>query len=305
MRLATKGRAALAALGANLGATALLAAACRGDAAAQPSPTGPEAPGSTLSAVTIPGAASGFDARDARVYLPPSYESTPDALPVLVLLAGVPGSTEDWFDHAGAQTTLDRFAGTHGGRTPVVISADDTGRGDQDLLCMDSPLGNVDTYLSVDLPAWVTSHLRVDTDTRHWAVGGLSYGGTCAYELAVRHPALFPTFLDFSGEKQPMRDTKQNAVDEVFDGDTAAYDRQDPLAFLAARRFTGSAGVLVVGADDEPYTDEQQVVAAACEQAGMRIEAGRLPGGHDWSVWTTALEQNLPWLADRMGLVRR
>jgi hypothetical protein len=94
-------------------------------------------------------------------------------------------------------------------------SADDTGSSDQDLLCLDSPLGNVDTYLSVDLPAWVTSHLRVDTR---------------AYELAVRHPALLPAFLDFSGEKQPMRDTKQNAADEVFDGDTTAYGRQDPLA---------------------------------------------------------------------------
>jgi S-formylglutathione hydrolase FrmB len=210
-----------------------------------------------------------------------------------------PGSTGGWFDCAGAKTTLDRFADTHGGQAPLVISADDTGSGDQDLLCTDSPPGNVDTHLSVDLPAWVASHLRADTRDR--AVGGLSYGGTRACELAVRHPALFSTFLDFSGEKQPMRDTKQNAVDEVFGGDTAAYDRQDPLAFLAERRFPGSAGVLVVGADDQPYPDEQKVVAAACEQAGMLIEAG----GHDRDVWTAAFDRNLPRLAERMGPVRR
>lgn len=50
-----------------------------------------------VSKVAIPGAVSGFAAREAEVYLPPAYLSTPRArLPVLVLLAGQPASPTDW-----------------------------------------------------------------------------------------------------------------------------------------------------------------------------------------------------------------
>ncbi|WP_158883870.1 alpha/beta hydrolase [Amycolatopsis anabasis] len=279
---------------------ALFAGSCSPPPAAHPEPA-PD--GGELSTVTIPGTASGFRARAAKVYLPPAYGREAERpLPVLFLLAGVPGSTDDWFDHGRVREELDAFAARHGGRAPVVVAPDDTGVDNEDLLCMDSPLGNVDQYLSQDVPAWVDEHLRVDPDSRTWAVGGFSYGGTCAYELAVRHPARFPTFLDFSGEKQPMHDTVQNAVDEVFHGDSAAYARQDPLAILRKTRFPHSAGTIAVGEDDEPYTAEQRAVYEACRNAGMNVRWLPLPGGHDWDVWTAAFAQSLDWLTARMGL---
>jgi S-formylglutathione hydrolase FrmB len=260
-------------------------------------------PAGTVSTVTIPATVSGFRARVARLYLPPAYPGSADApLPVLLMVAGVPGSTEDWFTNARVRQDLDGFAAAHGGRAPIVVAADDTGVDDEDLLCMDSSLGNVDSYLSQDVPAWISQHLHADPDTSTWAVGGLSYGGTCALQLAVRHPATFPTFLDFSGEQRPTHDTVQAAVTEVFDGDAGAYSRQDPLRILATRRFPGSAGMLVVGGDDEPYTSEQRVVTGACRDAGIQITASELPGGHEWPLWSTAFTRSMPWLVRRMGL---
>jgi S-formylglutathione hydrolase FrmB len=281
---------------------ALFAAGCGAGTKDTAAPS-PMATTGAVSTVTIPATESGFPAREARLYLPPGYRPGQAArLPVLVMLAGVPGGTGDWFDNADLQQALDTFAAQHGGRAPIVVAPDDTGASDEDLLCMDSPEAKVDTYLSQDVPNWIHHQLAADPDTRTWAVGGLSYGGTCAYQLAVRHPALFPTFLDFSGEKHPMLDTVTNAVDTLFNGDSAAYRRQDPLTILATRRFPHSAGMIAVGSDDEPYTSEQHVVLTACRNAGMQVDWLELAGGHEWSVWAEFFRRSLPWLTRRMGL---
>lgn len=66
-------------------------------------------------------------------------------------------------------------------------------------MCINSRLGQSDTYLSVYVPDWVRTHLHVGENTATRVVGGGSFGGTCARQLAVYHPQLFPTFLDFSG----------------------------------------------------------------------------------------------------------
>jgi enterochelin esterase-like enzyme len=286
--------------------TVLLATGCAAPAAAPPhtdqrGSAPPGAPGSVVRTVTIPAPASGFRARDAEIYLPPDYfQPAAPPEPVLLVLSGVPGDVGDWFDQGDLKTILDDYAAQHGGRAPVVVAADDAGVTDGDLLCMDSPLGEVDGYLSTDVPGWATRTLRVRPGS--WAVAGISYGGTCALELAVRHPQLFPTFLDLSGEDRPMHDTREAAVQDVFDGDDTAYDRQDPLLILREQRFPGSAGVFAVGDDDEPYTSEQPVAVQACGDAGMQVQSSVLAGGHGWDVWSAAFRQSLPWLADRMAV---
>lgn len=276
-----------------------LTAACSAPPQTEPA-AAKQIPG-RLETVTIPSTTSAFRAREARVYLPPEHEE-PSQHPVLVLLAGVPGATDNWFTHGGAAEFIDEFAAGHDGQAPVVVAPDDTGEDNQDLLCMDSPVAAVDSYLSRDVPAWLGTQPWADQDTSRWAVGGLSYGGTCAYQLTVRHPALFPTFLDFSGESRPMLDTVDNAVSTLFDGDSRAYAKQDPLAILAKAHLPGTAGMLVVGSDDEPYTDEQREVEKACRQAGVQITSAELPGGHDWDVWRAALRRAGPFLGQRMKL---
>ncbi|HET8993769.1 MAG TPA: esterase, partial [Rhodococcus sp. (in: high G+C Gram-positive bacteria)] len=106
----------------------------------------------------IPGAASGFEARAANIYLPPAYFTDPrPELPVLVLLAGQPGSTEDWLIGGRLTQTMDAFAAEHSGLAPIVVLADGTGSEFANPMCVDSHLGNVATYLSVDVPEWVRS----------------------------------------------------------------------------------------------------------------------------------------------------
>ncbi|MFI5913199.1 alpha/beta hydrolase-fold protein [Dactylosporangium sp. NPDC051541] len=251
----------------------------------------------------IPGTRSGFTARPAWVYLPPAYLSTPRAqLPVLVLISGQPGTPRDWLDGGHVETLMNDFARHHDGLAPIVVMPDGLGSVMANPLCMDSKLGNAETYLADDVPAWLREHLDVDPDPRHWAVGGYSYGGTCALQLGVRRPDRYPTFLDISGQDEPTLNDRKSTVAAAFGGDAAAFARANPRDILAARQFPDSLALLVSGRDDTDYGPQQKRMRLACEGAAMRVEWWELPGPHSWAVWGQGLVVALPVLTARLGL---
>ncbi|RDI18026.1 S-formylglutathione hydrolase FrmB [Rhodococcus sp. AG1013] len=292
------------------------------DFAEVPPPTGPVVTGRPLedawapqvpggmpdsgryASAPIPGEMSGFAARDAVVYLPPSYFVSPrPLLPVLVLLAGQPGSPEDWLNGGKLAATMDAFARAHHGLAPVVVVPDGTGSQLANPLCMNSKLGNVATYLAVDVPAWTRSHLQVDPDPRSWAVAGLSYGGTCALQLATNYPQVYPTFLDLSGQEEPTLGDRQRTVDEAFGGDEAAFVAANPMDLMKTRRYPDTAGIIVMGDRDDAYRGGAKKVFEAAKNAGMDVQYVEVPGAHSFSVWSTGLREELDWLAKRMGLI--
>lgn len=257
-----------------------------------------------ISQVPIPPAVSGFSARDAYLYLPPAYltEHRP-LLPVLVLLHGQPGAPVDWVTGGGLAATMDAFAAAHHGLAPVVVDADDTGTEMGNPLCLDSRLGNSESYLTVDVPNWIKTKLQIDQNTRHWAVAGFSYGGTCALQLALRRPELYPTFVDISGQTEPTLGTRAETVDAAFGGDEARFRQVNPFDELAARKFPGTAGMLTAGEQDSEYLPQQQKVHAVASRAGLDVRLVKVPGGHTWQAWGAGLERSLGWLAGRTGLI--
>jgi S-formylglutathione hydrolase FrmB len=257
-----------------------------------------------VAQVDIPGTVSHFAARPGWVYLPPAYLSTPRAeLPVLVLVGGQPGNTDDWLDGGMLAARMDAFARAHRGLAPVVVMPDDLTAPTVNPMCLDSRLGNAFTYLTRDVPAWIDRHLQVDENPRTWAFGGFSNGGTCALELAVNAPHRYPTFLDLSGEERPSTGTLEQTVDDAFGGDLAAYRAVAPLDVLARQRFPEVAGEFVVGSADRRFLPQAMRVYHAALAAGMHVGLHELPGGHSWAVWGAGFGQALPWLAARMELV--
>lgn len=257
-----------------------------------------------ISSATIPPTASNFSARPAQIYLPPAYFAEPrPLLPVLVLMAGQPGEPEDWLGGGKLASTMDSFAGDHAGLAPVVVIADATGSTLANPLCVNSTLGNVDTYLSQDVPNWIKSTLQVNPDPRSWIIGGLSYGGTCSIQIATNHPDVFPTFLDLSGQVEPTLGDRARTVTEAFGGNEAAFVAVNPMDLLKTRNYPDSGGAFVVGADDNDYKPGQQAMYDAAKAAGMNVVYAEVPGGHSFAVWSEGLKQELPWLMQRVGLI--
>ena len=254
-----------------------------------------------VAQVPIPGTTSGFAARSAWIYLPPAYlGSTRAQLPVLVLVSGQPGDPSDWLDGGDLAARMDAFAAAHHGLAPIVVMADALGDPLANPLCLDSRLGDVASYLRVDVPAWIDQHLEAQAVR---SIGGLSYGGTCALQMALNAPDVYPDFVDISGQSEPTLGTRAETVAAAFAGDDAAFRAVNPLDLLAGRTFPGTQAYLVAGSEDAEYRPQAEKVYAALRTAGVPATLTLLPGGHTWQVWGPGLDAAMPWLAARLGLI--
>lgn len=258
-----------------------------------------------LRKATIPGASSRLATREAYVYLPPAYFArNRPALPVLVLFSGQPGGPSDWLTGGALRTHLDDFASSHRGIAPVVVVADPNGSQSANTLCLDSRIAKADTYLAVDVPSWISATLDVDPDHRRWAAGGFSFGATCALQLATRHPQLFSSVLAFSSELEPaLAKERQKTIDAAYDGDTAAFERQTPLAIMAQVRFDSSGAYFAAGERDPEFVGYMDTLAEAARKAGFSVEARRVQhAGHSWDTPSRGMADGLDFLAGRWGI---
>lgn len=118
---------------------------------------------------------------------------------------------------------------------------------------------------------------------------------------------MYPTFLDISGEDEQRRGTRSESVAAAYGTDTPAneerFERMTPLNILSRTSFPDSAGAFVVGADDEEFRPQTERTYRAAEAAGLDVHYRELPGGHSMQVWAPALEQEMDWLGERVGLL--
>lgn len=262
-------------------------------------------PVGTVSKIHIPPTDSGFRARDGFLYLPPAYQANPrPKLPVLVLLAGQPGTPAAWLISGRVDIMMNGFARMHRGLAPVVLMVDDLGSTFANPLCINSRRGNAETYLAHDVPDWVRANLQTSMDRTRWAIGGLSEGGTCSLQLALRAPRVYGRFIDISGGREPIYGSRQITISRIFGGSKGAYAAVNPIDIMHRRTFPATAGCIIVGKNDPAYRSQQLEVLALGRAAGMDLTYIELPGGHTWHVWGPGLKQSLPWLAEMTRLVR-
>lgn len=258
-----------------------------------------------LVRVSIPGTLSGFHARRAEVYLPPAWVQHPaERLPVLFLLHGTPGSPEDWSRSAHADEIADHWAEGHAGRAPILVMPDINGQFWRDSECTDGTAGRLDTYLSLDVPRWVQTHLAPSADHHQWGVGGLSEGGLCAVDLTLRHPTTFSTFLDFSGDDHI---THNGGALSLFRG-TPSQRRSQLQSYEPDYLLTGVSrrqpihGWFEVGAKDRGTEHQMERLVVQTRRQGIeahfRIRAGYR---HNFGVWALSLQDSFAWMDKRLA----
>ncbi|MBT2502555.1 esterase family protein [Curtobacterium sp. ISL-83] len=254
-----------------------------------------------IGSVRIPGRASGFPARPAVVYLPPAARTAdPPALPVIVSLSGQPGGPSDMFSVGRLGDTLDRYAAAHHGLAPIVVSADQLAVPGHNTMCVDSRLGNAATYITQDVPDWITTHLRVAPDRRAWGLVGFSEGATCSVQFLTGHPDGFSAALAIASELQPVDRGPENSADEAFGGSLAAWRAAAPIALMHAHGpYTHHALWMTAGANDSDFADHAMRITRAATEAGIRATSALAPGsGHDWNTVQWSLHRDLPREAD-------
>jgi enterochelin esterase-like enzyme len=259
--------------------------------------------GETIS-VDIPGTISKFKTGPAYVYLPPSYFANPEPqLPVIELIAGIPGQPSDWTRAGYADTTSTAFAEQHHGTAPILVIPDNNGNA-QDTECSNSSLGNAETYLVKDVPNFMQSEFNAAIGKHSLAVAGLSDGGTCASLLALRNPTVFQTFADYSGYSDPtyLNDDEQQTITTLYGGSKDNYEAHDPVALLTNKKYPGLAGWFTAGQSDSGPLADMHQLADLAQKAGIQVCTAFPPGEHSFTFWSAAFRDSLPWMSWRLGL---
>jgi S-formylglutathione hydrolase FrmB len=253
---------------------------------------------------SIPATISHLPEAPGYVYLPPAYLGTPRAnLPVLVLIHGVPGGSFDWLRGAQIAQFMNSYAQEHKGIAPVVVMPDAGAiNAKYPPVCLNSRQGKGATYLTQDVPNWIKKTFGAGTSSPgQWAIGGFSYGGTCAMQLATNYPTVYPTFIDSSGENEPtINQGRSELIKQYFGGNEADFAKQNALDVLKTRSYRNTAGVVTVGASDSFYRPQGIQVYEAMKQAGMDVRLQEAPGGHAWPAWKYGVYNNMDWLMARL-----
>jgi hypothetical protein len=257
--------------------------------------------------VDIPGVVSKFTARPAIVYLPPAaLVRNPPALPVLIVMSGQgPGAAPyNVVDAGHFVSTMDRIAAAHHGLAPIVVIPDQLKSPTNNPMCVNGPLGNSATYLTVDVPRWVRDHFRVETGPAAWAVGGFSEGGTCAVQLAAKYPQTFGSFIDVSGQRAPELGSLASTIRRGFSGSVAAYLAAVPENVMKKHGpYLHTNAFFAAGANDSRYGPQLPIVAKAARTSGMKVEVYIVPNAsHDWSAAARGLSHGAHWLMPLIGL---
>lgn len=253
----------------------------------------------------MPGTVSHFDAVTGQVYLPPIWFASPHPhLPVIVLLHGSPGSPADWTRAAFADLTADAFARTHGGFAPILVMPDENGtQWWHDSECVNGVQGRAEMYVTVDVRRAVERAFATRRDGASWGIGGLSEGGSCALQIALRHPNLFSAVGDFSGEDHPF---VPGGARRLFFGSTpaqltAAERSYDPRWLFAHWHHHGLAPAIAfaIGRQDGLYSREQHLFAMA-RRDHFDAEMIVRPGSHTFMFWGQSFAAALPFLVQRL-----
>jgi S-formylglutathione hydrolase FrmB len=256
-----------------------------------------------LVALDPPATRSHFVHRPGSVYLPPAY-FTParTKLPVIIMLAGAPGGTAQWPTSGKAVASADAYAATHHGLAPVLLFVDQNGSATGDTECVDGPQGNAETYLTVDVPAFVTRTLRVPQFASRWAVAGFSAGGTCAVGLALRHQDTFRHFVDLAGDLCPNLGNRDHTRSVLFGGSLDAMEDHDPVRLLRTRHYKGTTGWFAAGVNDPGRLAMSTKLAAAASKGGVKVHQFTGVAGHNWQFASDAFARVLPSLCTDLGL---
>lgn len=272
-------------------------------------PTG-DRPRGLVVTTSIPGTTSGVGDWKALVWLPPQYFTNPQqTFPVIYLLHGVPdgvvpglptdvgpaGLFEPIKTDDAAQAAADQGH-------PVILVSVVSSPTNIDTECVDGVQGQWHTYLTKDVPAWVSKYPRFKTGAANTAVGGYSMGGYCAQIMALRNPQVYSLAANLSGSSRAV--PRSGGDETLFGAENAKKEaiNYDSTNIVQTQPASHSVRLwLQIGAqDDAALIASQNDFATAARAQGMTVVTKQLPGSHDFAVWRASFAEWIPWSAAQL-----
>jgi len=247
--------------------------------------------------------------RKVYVYLPPQYFQAAYQsyrFPVLELIHGFPGNPQDWITVLSVNSTLNSMVSQSTAKPTVLVMPDANGGRGISLQCLNQWHGPADdTYLSVDLPKYISSQLRVQAPGHGWGIGGYSEGGFCAANMGLQHGNIFSYAGVLSGYFKPGPNQLANPPRMV----SAFHNRRqarantpiDEIQSLPPRKHIASFWLGTGGSsknDVRGAENFQQLLQNRQPVVQLKLIPG---GGHTMYTWRLLLPQMLSWITPRLA----
>jgi S-formylglutathione hydrolase FrmB len=140
--------------------------------------------------------------RDVAVYLPPSYNSSPNRrYPVVYLLHGFTDSVENWWGakkhFVNVPTVMDN-AMAAGVKEMIVVMPNAFTRYQGSMYSNSATTGNWEDFVAKELVAYIDGHYRTTANVSGRGLAGHSMGGYGAIRIGMKHPEVFSTLYVMS-----------------------------------------------------------------------------------------------------------
>ncbi|MEV4742215.1 alpha/beta hydrolase-fold protein [Streptomyces sp. NPDC049555] len=266
-------------------------------------PRGPAEKVGSVQSVNIVGQRSRA-INPAFVYLPPQYfqkQYDRQRFPVMVVISGYPGGITNLAQHLQVPQTAGRLLAQNRMQPTVIVMVRPTIAPPRDTECVDVPDGpQAETFFTKDLPDALKSTYRVGHDPSAWGVLGYSSGGTCALELAMRFPGVYPAAAALSGDYKVGNDLTTGNL--FGSGPQAKRNQQEhDLIWRLENLPAPRVSVLVTSSKkgEKQYGETERFLKAV--KPPMSASSIILPeGSHHFTTWRREIGPVLEWTSRQL-----
>ncbi len=244
---------------------------------------------------TVKGAASGLTGT-VVVQLPPTYRDRRRATqryPVIETFHGYAGYPSLWITLMNLGGVMAQQVAAGKLQSALIVSPQIEFPGGVDTECVNGRPGNpqVETWLTQDVPNWVTHTFRVRTARSSWAAIGLSAGGWCAAMAAMLHPAQYSAALVLGGYFHP----EFGPFYEAYLPGSPLTRRYDLVAL--ARRRPPPVAMWLETSHADPISYTSSAAFLKVTRPPLSVDAVVLQhAGHRLALWQAILPRSLAWL---------
>jgi S-formylglutathione hydrolase FrmB len=164
---------------------------------------------------------------------------------------------------------------------------------------------NYYTYLSEELPKFMTNYFPISSQRNDNFICGLSMGGYGALKIALSNPNKFSKVISLSGvtdivsviNSENMRD-RNNKFKAIF-GEESIKDTKHDLFYLVNQIIDNKQEMpniyIVCGTEDFLYEDNLRF-KNHLENLNVKHTFIQSKGDHNWEFWDDYIKKVLAWL---------
>ncbi|EME99062.1 esterase [Streptomyces mobaraensis NBRC 13819 = DSM 40847] len=267
-------------------------------------PKGPEDKVGAVRSVRVIGKRT-LAVNSAYIYLPPEYfqkQYERARFPVMVVVSGYPGGRVSLARNLQVPLNAARLLEEKKMAPTVIVMMSPTIAQPRDTECVDVPDGpQAETFLTKDLPDALRSTYRVGQDATAWGIMGYSTGGTCALQLAMRAPDVYPVAASLSGDLSVKNDI---ATGDLFGGGEKGKQRKREHDLMWRLRNLPTPPVSLLLATsrkgEKNFHDTEEFLRLAAEKK-LRTASIVLPeGSHQFSTWRREIGPVMEWMSKEL-----